>query len=149
MLGRSYPIWFWAKISPPKWYPFMKRRLLTLAQKITCWCFDWWQLEYSVKTSASYSDDDWSIQSKHRQVILMMTGGFSRNIGKLLSKLKLVTDNLLFIYAEANWEATKRYPFMYLASFPGLGMGMRLTVYCVTRYGCGFASKIKVHSWSQ
>ena len=28
------------------------------------------------------------------------------NIGKLFSKLKLVTDNL-FIYAEANWEATE------------------------------------------
>ena len=34
---------------------------------------------------------DWSIQSKHRQVI---------------SELKLVTDNL-FIYAAANWEATE------------------------------------------
>ena len=37
----------------------------------------------------------------------MTTGAFSGNIGKLFSKLKLVTDNLLFIYAEANWEATK------------------------------------------
>ena len=36
-----------------------------------------------------------------------MTGAFSRNVGKLFSKLKLVTDNLLFIYAEANWEATE------------------------------------------
>ena len=33
---------------------------------------------------------------------LIMTGAFSRNIGKLFSKLKLVTDNLIFIYAEAN-----------------------------------------------
>ena len=34
---------------------------------------------------------------------------FSRNIGKLFSELKLVTDNLLFIYAAANWEATERW----------------------------------------
>ena len=33
---------------------------------------------------------------------LMMTGAFSRSIGKLFSKLKLVSDNLLFVYAEAN-----------------------------------------------
>ena len=30
------------------------------------------------------------------------TGAFSRNVSKLFSELKLVTDNLLFIYAEAN-----------------------------------------------
>ena len=36
-----------------------------------------------------------------------MTGAFSRNVGKLFSKLKLVTDNLLFIYAEANCETTE------------------------------------------
>ena len=29
---------------------------------------------------------------------LMATGAFSRNIGKLISELKLVTDNLLFIH---------------------------------------------------
>ena len=29
---------------------------------------------------------------------LMMTGAFSRNIGKLFSELKLVADNLLSIY---------------------------------------------------
>ena len=28
----------------------------------------------------------------------MMTGAFSRNVGKLFFELKLVTDNLLFIY---------------------------------------------------
>ena len=39
----------------------------------------------------------------------MTTGAFSQNVGKLFSKLKLVTDNLLFIYAEANWEATENY----------------------------------------
>ena len=33
---------------------------------------------------------------------LMTTGAFSRNVGKLFSDLKLVTDNLLFIYTEAN-----------------------------------------------
>ena len=38
----------------------------------------------------------------------MTTGAFSQNIGNLISKLKLVTDSLLFIYAEANWEATER-----------------------------------------
>ena len=38
---------------------------------------------------------------------LMTTGTFSQNVGKLFSELKLVTDNLLFIYAEANWEATE------------------------------------------
>ena len=31
---------------------------------------------------------------------LMRTGAFSKNIGKLFSELKLVTDNLLCIYAE-------------------------------------------------
>ena len=31
---------------------------------------------------------------------LMTTGAFSQNVGKLFSKLKLITDNLLFIYAE-------------------------------------------------
>ena len=36
------------------------------------------------------------------RLTLMMTGAFSRNVGKLFSELKLVTDNLLFIYAEAN-----------------------------------------------
>jgi len=35
-------------------------------------------------------------------------GAFSRNVGKLFSKLKLVTDNLLFIYAAAKWESTER-----------------------------------------
>ena len=33
---------------------------------------------------------------------LMSTAAFSRNVGKLISELKLVPDNLLFIYAEAN-----------------------------------------------
>ena len=32
---------------------------------------------------------------------------FSWNIGKLFSKLKLVTNNFLFIHAAANWEATE------------------------------------------
>ena len=36
-----------------------------------------------------------------------MTGAFSRNVGKLFSELKLVTDNLLFICAAAHWEATE------------------------------------------
>ena len=35
---------------------------------------------------------------------VMMTGAFSRNIGKLFSKLKLVTDNL-----PTNWEATETW----------------------------------------
>ena len=30
----------------------------------------------------------------------MLTGAFSQNVGKLFSEFKLVTDNLLFIYAE-------------------------------------------------
>ena len=33
---------------------------------------------------------------------LMRTGAFSQNVGKSFSELKLVTDNLLFIYAKAN-----------------------------------------------
>ena len=37
----------------------------------------------------------------------MMTEAFSRNISRLFSKLKLVTDNFLFIYTAANWEATE------------------------------------------
>ena len=36
--------------------------------------------------------------------IVMMIGVFSQNFSKLFSELKLVTDNLLFIYAEAKWE---------------------------------------------
>ena len=36
----------------------------------------------------------------------MTTGVLSQNVSKLFSKLQLVTDNL-FIYAEANWEATE------------------------------------------
>ena len=49
-------------------------------------------------------------------VTLMMTGAFSRNVGKLFSELKLVRDN--FIYAEANWEATEniRCTLMWLHS---------------------------------
>jgi len=38
----------------------------------------------------------------------MMTGAFSRNVGKLFSELELVTDNLFSIYAEANREVTER-----------------------------------------
>ena len=44
--------------------------------------------------------------SCHHAFALMTTAAFSRNISKLFFKLKLVTDNL-FIYAEANWEATE------------------------------------------
>ena len=33
---------------------------------------------------------------------MMVTGAFSRNVGKLFSELKLATVNLLFIYAQAN-----------------------------------------------
>ena len=32
----------------------------------------------------------------------MTTGAFSRNLGKLFFELKLVTDNLLSIYAAVN-----------------------------------------------
>ena len=35
-------------------------------------------------------------------VTLITTGAFSRNVGKLFSELKLVPDNLLFIYPEVN-----------------------------------------------
>ena len=42
--------------------------------------------------SSSVVDDNWSIQL---------------NVSKLFSELKLVTDNFLSIYAEANWEATE------------------------------------------
>ena len=52
---------------------------------VTCQCFDW------MLQSVSH---------------LMTTGVFSRNVGKLFLKLKLVTDNLS-IYAAANWEATE------------------------------------------
>ena len=38
-----------------------------------------------------------------------MTGALSWNVGKLFSELKLVTNNLLFTYAEANWEATDNW----------------------------------------
>ena len=37
-------------------------------------------------------------------------GEDSSSLSKLFSELKLVTDNLLFIYAEANWEATESLP---------------------------------------
>ena len=44
---------------------------------------------------------------------------------KLFSQLKLVTDNLLCIYAEANWEATEEHS-------DGL-LGMRLVTYQCSR----------------
>ena len=48
------------------------------------------------------------------------TGAFSWNVGKLFSELKLVKDNLLFIYAEANWEATEKiYPLFFYFSNKG------------------------------
>ena len=47
---------------------------------------------------------------------LSSAGACSRNIGKLFSELKLVPDNLLFIYAEANWEATERKCTVVFAS---------------------------------
>ena len=40
-------------------------------------------------------------------VVIRAKGAFSQNVSKLFSKLKLVTDNLLSIYAAANWEATE------------------------------------------
>ena len=40
-----------------------------------------------------HPDDDWNIQSKRCQ---------------LISKLKMVPDNLLFIFTEANWEAIEK-----------------------------------------
>ena len=55
--------------------------LLTLAWKIICRHFDW-----------------------------MLQSSTGRNIGKLFSELKLVTDNLLFIYT----EATERVPKLLL-----------------------------------
>ena len=48
---------------------------------ITCWCFDW--------------------------MLQGIIRAFNWNVGKLFSELKLVPDNLLFIYAGANWEATE------------------------------------------
>ena len=38
-----------------------------------------------------------AVESHQHTFTPMTTGAFSRNIGKLLSKLKLVTDNLLFM----------------------------------------------------
>ena len=43
----------------------------------------------------------------------MTTEAFNR---KLFSELKLVTDNLLLIYAAANWEATESKTFYELAT---------------------------------
>ena len=40
--------------------------------------------------------------SREKVITLMTTGAFSRNVGKLFSKLKLVTDNLLSIYPKYN-----------------------------------------------
>ena len=64
------------------------------------WCMRWYMKRLSV-TSFSLENN------LMFRLTLMMTGAFSRNVGKLFSELKLVTDNLLFIYAEANWEATE------------------------------------------
>ena len=49
----------------------------------------------------------------------MKTGAFSRNVGELFSELKLVTDNLLSIYAAANWEATERKHKLYYSPNDG------------------------------
>ena len=46
----------------------------------------------------------------------MTIRAFSQNVGKLFSELKLVLDNLHFIYAEANWEATERKRTVVFAS---------------------------------
>ena len=46
------------------------------------------------------------------KVFTFIAGAFSQNVGNLLSKLKLVTDNLS-IYAAANWEATESLSLMY------------------------------------
>ena len=43
------------------------------------------------------------------KLVISSTGAFSLNISKLLSELKLGTDNLLFIYAAANCEATETF----------------------------------------
>ena len=79
-----------------KWRGYL---LPTWARKITCWRFDW------MLQSSSVLGFDLGVE---KTIVLMTTGAFSRNVGKLFSKLELVPDNLLFISAEANWEATER-----------------------------------------
>ena len=77
-----------------------------------------WMLQSSL--GRKFDTFGWMLQSssgqKFETFTLMMTGAFGRNIGKLFSKLKLVTDNLLFIYAEANWEATEMKNMLYLGT---------------------------------
>ena len=68
----------------------------TWAWKITCRRFNWMLLLSSGRK--------W------------MTGAFSWNVDMLFSELKLVPDNLFFIYAEANWEATEMSVYMVHAS---------------------------------
>ena len=64
----------------------------TWARKITCRRFDW-----MLQLSSGQNEDDWSIQSKHRQII------FWARVG---------TSNLFFICAEANWEAIEKYAIL-------------------------------------
>ena len=42
------------------------------------------------------------------------------SVANLFSKLKLVTDNLLFIYAAANWEVTENIWLVYQYSRQGI-----------------------------
>ena len=52
--------------------------------------------------------------SRHQTFALMTTGPFSRNVGKLFSELKLVTDNLLSMQqpAEKSLKVYIRTPVM-------------------------------------
>ena len=75
-----------------------------------------WLANVSTECSSCHQGEKWRSAMHYwgytlLEVTLMTTGPFSLNVGKLFSELKLVTDNLLFIYAEANWEATESLAF--------------------------------------
>ena len=72
---------------------------------------------------------------------LMMTGAFSRNVGKLFSELKLVTDNLLSIHV---------YSLFYLGSCSPLSAHL-FDWYCRSQaWSCSvknWHTRYRIHSW--
>ena len=84
---------------------------------------------------------------------LMMTGAFSQNIDKSFSKLKLVTDNLLFIYAEDSWEATESVSWGTIDSYLPMRGWIKGTInaiqHCVQNGGHVFPFDVWYMPWSQ
>ena len=55
---------------------------------------------------------------------LVMTGAFSRNVGKSFSELKLVTNNLPLHLCRSNWEATEKYNSSFFATLDNTNISL-------------------------